>query len=105
MTEIIEQVRAVRPFWSPVAIADTARQCADQGRGYTATLNALLAVADDPYSINPGRVLSDGPWWRPAAERRQRSTTDERVEATLALADRLDGAQPGRRALTTGGAR
>lgn len=92
MSDLVGQVRAVRPFWSPLSVEQAAMACADQGRTYEATLAALLSVADDPASIQPSRVLADGPWWRPPAERRLRSTTDDRVNATLAYADQLDRA-------------
>lgn len=91
--DLVDQVRAVRPFWSPAAVADAARRCADAGRSYDATLAALLAVADDPATIRPGRVIDDGPWWRPPIERTTRSTTDERVAAGLALAEQLAAEQ------------
>ncbi len=93
LEDLVSQVRAVRPHWSPQHIADAARRCADAGRSYDATLSALLAVADDPTTIRPGRVVDDGPWWRPPTERVGRSTTDDRVGAGLALAEQLEATE------------
>lgn len=104
MPDLIDQVRAVRPFWSPVAISAAARRCAEVGRSYEATVAALLAVADDPATVGPARVVADGPWWRPATERTTRSTTDERVAQGLALADALDRSHVTLRALPGGAA-
>jgi hypothetical protein len=104
MTDLVDQVRAVRPFWNPAAVADAARACAEAGRDYDATLAALLAVADDPQTIGPSRVVADGPWWRPPDQRHPRSTVDERVAAGLALAERLDAAEHGHLRALPGGA-
>jgi hypothetical protein len=93
MADLIGQISAVRPFWNPVSVAAAARACAAAGRTYEATLAALLAVADDPATIGPGRVTADGPWWRPPSERTARSTTDERVAATLALVEEIEAVQ------------
>lgn len=106
MANLISQVRAVRPFWSPAAISAAARRCAEIGRTYEATLAALLAVADDPATVTAGRVVADGPWWRPPTERTTRSTTDERVAQGLALAEQIEamGQRPLLRALPAGAA-
>jgi hypothetical protein len=72
LESIIEKVRAVRPRWSPAAITEAATRCAADGRTPAATLAALLAVADDPQTRGPGRVVADGPWWRAAAEHHRR---------------------------------
>jgi hypothetical protein len=92
LQDLISQVRAVRPFWSPHSIADAAVRCTNAGRTPTATLAALLTIADDPATIGPGRVLSDGPWWRDPTARTSTSTADLRVAETLALADAYDAA-------------
>lgn len=93
LAELISQVKALRPFWPPQEVADAARACTDAGRTPAATHAALVAVALDPQTVRPGRVLGDGPWWRPPVERHTRSTTDERVEAGLVLAAELAAAE------------
>lgn len=107
LEDLISQVRAVRPFWSPHDVDAAARACADAGRSYDSTLAALLAIAQDPQSVWPSRVVADGPWWRSPTERHAVSTTDQRVQAGLALAAELaarEANRPDLRALPGGAA-
>ena len=58
-------------FWTTSAVARVLqRSVAEHGWLTEAAVPAVLALAADPETRSPGRLLCPGPWWE-AAERRQ----------------------------------
>ena len=70
--ELIREVRALRPDWTTASITRALRTPAVLERPGHLRAPALLAVARDPQSQQPGRLAHDGPWWtatvKPAAD-------------------------------------
>ena len=63
------EVRRIRSAWSTRSIR---RALADESvteRPWPLVRAAMLAVARDPESKHPGRLLGDGPWWETPAPR------------------------------------
>lgn len=71
---LIAQVRELRPDWTTRSITRALNAPAVLERPLELRAPAMLAVARDPESQQPGRLAHDGPWWhirlepkRPAA--------------------------------------
>lgn len=64
---LVVEVRKLRPAWATRSIK---RALADESvaeRPWPMIRSAMLAVARDPESRQPGRLAGDGPWWHEAA--------------------------------------
>lgn len=70
--DLIRQVRGIRPDWTAASITRALNAPAVLERPTALRGPALLAVARDPNSQQPGRLAYDGPWWtatvKPAAD-------------------------------------
>ena len=66
-TDVVTQVRGIRPEWSARSIERTLRHPDVTDRPWPLVVGAMLAVAHDPASQAPGRLRHDGPWWHTAA--------------------------------------
>jgi hypothetical protein len=70
--DLIRQVRAIRPDWTTASITRALNAPAVLERSAELRGPALLAVARDNQSQQPGRLAHDGPWWtttvKPAAD-------------------------------------
>lgn len=67
--ELVDAVRAIRPEWSPTAIAAVLADDDIRTRPPAIVAAAILEVAHDPASNGPGRLRGQGPWWTTAARR------------------------------------
>ena len=63
MTELINQVRAIRPEWSTHSIQRALTDPTVAERPWPAIHRAMLTIAHDPETQAPGRIKGDGPWW------------------------------------------
>lgn len=63
ITELVVEVRAIRPAWSTRSIERALADPSVTERPWSAVREAMLAVARDPESKHPGRLAHDGPWW------------------------------------------
>jgi hypothetical protein len=61
--ELIRQVRDIRPDWTTGSITRALRHPDVRERPADLIPPALLALARDPNSQQPGRLRHDGPWW------------------------------------------
>lgn len=66
--DLIRQVRELRPDWATGSITRALRHPAVLERPAALRGPALIAVARDPASQQPGRLAHDGPWWITAAQ-------------------------------------
>jgi hypothetical protein len=57
---------SIRPDWPVTSLKTALTNFTDTHpeRSYPDTAHALLAIALDPQSINPGRLTQNGPWWK-----------------------------------------
>ena len=60
---LICEVREIRPEWSSRSIRRALARPDVTERGWDRARRAMLAVAADPASNQPGRLAHDGPWW------------------------------------------
>lgn len=60
---LVSQVRQIRPEWSSRSIRRALAHADVTERGWDRARRAMLAVAADPESNQPGRLAHDGPWW------------------------------------------
>ena len=61
---LVAEVRAKRPDWSTASIRRALGAESVAERPWPLVRAAMLAVASDPASDQPGRLAHDGPWWR-----------------------------------------
>lgn len=61
---LVAQVRKIRPEWSSRSIRRALAHPEVTERGWDRARRAMLAVAADPGSDQPGRLPHDGPWWK-----------------------------------------
>jgi hypothetical protein len=88
-TDLVDEVRAIRPEWSERSIRRALSQPAVAERPEKVVRSAILAVANDPKSQAPGRLEHDGPWWRlPAPAKPPPTVRDEPWHATPPLGQR-----------------
>lgn len=66
-TDLVAEIRAIRPEWSARSIERTLRHPDITDRPWPLVIAAALTVARDPASQAPGRLRHDGPWWHTAA--------------------------------------
>jgi hypothetical protein len=66
---LVAEVRQIRPEWSSRSIRRALAQPDVTERGWVRARWAMLAVAADPDSNQPGRLVHDGPWWNHAPRR------------------------------------
>ncbi len=91
-TDLVAEVRAIRPEWSERSIRRALSQPAVAERPAKVVRSAILAVASDPKSQAPGRLEHDGPWWRlPAPTKPPPVVRDEPWHATPPLGQRDNG--------------
>lgn len=64
--QLISAVRRLRPAWSTKSIDRALNVPSVTERPWDLTCAAMLAVARDPESKQPGRLEHDGPWWHQA---------------------------------------
>ena len=64
---LVAEVRAIRPEWSSASIRRALAHPDVAERGWDRAHLAMLAVAADPQSRQPGRLSHDGPWWNQPA--------------------------------------
>ena len=64
-------VRRIRPAWSTKSIERALAESSVTERPWPVVCAAMLAVAKDPASKQPGRLAHDGPWWAEAASSRR----------------------------------
>jgi hypothetical protein len=74
LNALVTEVRKIRPEWSSASIRRALAHRDVTERGWKRARPAMLAVAADPASEQPGRLRHDGPWWKspgpiPAAPR------------------------------------
>jgi len=62
--ELVAQARVIRPDWSTASIRRALGAPEVRERPWPLVRVALLAIAADPASQQPGRLAHDGPWWR-----------------------------------------
>ncbi|MEU4228329.1 hypothetical protein AB0F17_28880 [Nonomuraea sp. NPDC026600] len=75
--ELVAEVRALRAGWGTRSIVRVLTHTDIAERPWPVVRRAMLAVAADPASQAPGRLLADGPWWNlpdPAASSTASST-------------------------------
>ena len=60
---LVAEVRRIRPEWSSRSIRRALAHPDVVERGWDRARLAILAVAADPESQQPGRLCHDGPWW------------------------------------------
>lgn len=60
---LVAEVRELRPVWSTRSIRRALADEAVVERPWPLVRSAMLAVARDPESKQPGRLAHDGPWW------------------------------------------
>ena len=70
--DLIRQIRELRPDWTTASITRALSAPAVLERPAALRGPALLAIARDPQSQQPGRLAHNGPWWtatvKPAAD-------------------------------------
>ena len=67
---LVSEVREIRPEWSSRSIRRALAHPDVTERGWDRARRAMLAVAADPESNQPGRLAHGGPWWsQPGAPR------------------------------------
>jgi hypothetical protein len=64
---LVVEVREIRPGWSSASIRRALTHPDVVERGWDRARPAMLAVAADPESRQPGRLSHDGPWWNQSA--------------------------------------
>jgi hypothetical protein len=64
---LIDEIRAMRPEWSPRSIARALGYPEVTSRPWPIAAAAMRLVAADRESHSPGRLRGDGPWWTAAA--------------------------------------
>jgi hypothetical protein len=70
---LVAEVRRIRPEWSSRSICRALAHPDVTERGWHLARQAMLAVAADPESNQPGRLAHGGPWWnQPGARGRGR---------------------------------
>jgi hypothetical protein len=62
---LIAEVRVIRPDWASRSIRRALAIESVAERPWPMVAAAMLAVARDPESKQPGRIAGDGPWWEP----------------------------------------
>jgi hypothetical protein len=67
--QLVATVRRIRPDWSTKSIERALDVDAVTERPWDLVCAAMLAVARDPASKQPGRLAHDGPWWPLASVR------------------------------------
>jgi len=60
---LVSEVRAIRPEWSSRSIRRALAHPDVAERGWDRARRAMLAVAADRESKQPGRLAHGGPWW------------------------------------------
>jgi hypothetical protein len=60
---LVCEVREIRPEWSSRSIRRALAHPDVTERGWDRARRAMLAVAADPGSNQPGRLAHGGPWW------------------------------------------
>ena len=60
---LVAEIRAIRPEWSSQSIRRALAHPDVTERGWDRARPAMLAVAADPQSLQPGRLAHGGPWW------------------------------------------
>jgi len=60
---LVSEVRAIRPEWSSRSVRRALAHPDVTERGWDRARRAMLAVAADPGSKQPGRLAHGGPWW------------------------------------------
>jgi hypothetical protein len=60
---LVREVREIRPEWSSRSIRRALAHPDVTERGWDRARRAMLSVAVDPQSSQPGRLPHDGPWW------------------------------------------
>ena len=63
---LVDEVRAIRPDWASRSVRRALAIESVAERPWPLVARAMLAVARDPESKQPGRIAGDGPWWEPA---------------------------------------
>jgi hypothetical protein len=66
---LVAEVRQIRPEWSSRSIRRALAHPDVTERGWDRARRAMLAVAADAGSHQPGRLAHDGPWWNHAPPR------------------------------------
>jgi hypothetical protein len=66
---LVAEVRQIRPEWSSRSIRRALAHPDVTERGWVRAGRAMLAVAADPESNQPGRLAHDGPWWNHKSHR------------------------------------
>lgn len=61
--ELVAEVRALKAGWGTRSIVRALTHADVAERPWPVVRRAMLAVAADPASQAPGRLLADGPWW------------------------------------------
>ena len=64
---LVAEVRAIRPGWASRSIRRALAVDSVAERPWPLVAAAMLAVARDPESKQPGRIAGDGPWWEPVS--------------------------------------
>jgi hypothetical protein len=70
LAAFVDDVLAVRPEWSRRSVLRALTDEDVAARPWHVIQHAMLAVARDPTSQQPGRLAYDGPWWRLPAQPR-----------------------------------
>jgi Transposase len=60
---LVAEVRQIRPEWSSRSVRRALAHPDVTERGWDRARRAMLAVAADPESKQPGRLAHGGPWW------------------------------------------
>jgi hypothetical protein len=96
-TDLVAEIRKVRPEWSPSSIRRALAHPDVACRPAELVRRAALAVAADPATEKPGRLAQSGPWWSvqqgaPAAPEQRRpewcGECDERTRQVVDAEDR-----------------
>ncbi|MEU4406147.1 hypothetical protein AB0F88_16625 [Streptosporangium sp. NPDC023963] len=66
--ELVADLRRLRPDWSTRSIVRTLTDASVVERPWWIVRHAALALARDPVTQFPGRLLHDGPWWHAATQ-------------------------------------
>jgi hypothetical protein len=96
---LVAQVRQVRPDWSTSSIRRALAHPDVTERGWDRARQAMLAVAADPESHQPGRLAHDGPWWNqtgPAGRPRPPWCRQDDCDQRTRRLQHADGADGGR---------
>jgi len=59
----VEEIRGIRNDWSSRSIRRVLADPSVRERGWALVRRAMIAVATDAASQQPGRLAFDGPWW------------------------------------------